>query len=882
MLQAQLSYEGNQKVVFYLLHFFFFWVKIAPNKKGAIYSFYREMPNFNIYTTKAAEAVQAAHDSALQYQHASIDTIHLLDALINQQDGFVPQILTKTNTDIQFIRAQVLEKTTNLPTVAGSTQLGMTQQLNKAFVSAEQQMKQMGDQYVTTEHLFLSILDGSDETAKLLQSAGLTLSQVKEVITQMRQGKHVTSQDPEGTMDALNKYGKDITTLAEEGKLDPVIGRESEIRRAIQILSRRTKNNPVLVGDPGVGKTAIVEWLAQLIVKGDVPDILRDKRIVELDLGSMMAGSKYRGDFEERLKAVLKELEEAAGRVILFIDELHTIVWAGKTEGSMDMGNMLKPALARGLVKVIWATTLNEYRLHIEKDAALERRFQPVIVDEPNRDDAVAILRWLKERYETHHGVRISDAAVVAAVDLSIKYISDRRLPDKAIDLIDEAAAAVKMGVSSMPEEVMRLDRTIRQLEIEKEALVMEKSKKNESRIKEIEKVLANEKEQYNAAYSAWEQWRAKVANLKQLKEQLQQLIHEAETAEKQTDYNKVAEIRFGNIPELEGKIEQMTKELDTAREAWEAIIKDYVDEEDIAGIISRWTGIPVSKLVETEKAKLAVIEDVLRLRVIWQDQAVEAVSKAIKRARAGLNDPNRPIGSFLFLGPTGVGKTELAKSLAQFLFNDEKAMIRLDMSEYMEKHAIARLIGAPPGYIGHEEGGQLTEVVRRKPYSVILLDEIEKAHPDVFNILLQLLDDGRLTDSKGRTVNFKNTIIIMTSNIGSQKIMEQLQNEDANSNSHLQAGRDKLEKELMQDLQHYFKPELLNRLDDIIIFNPITQETLLQIVDIQLKWLQKLLATEKQITLEISKEAKAYLWRLGRDPALGADRSKELFNVMY
>ncbi len=748
-----------------------------------------------------------------------------------------------------------------LPRAEHKTEVTLSKELQQVLNRAEQLAKDHEDTYITGEHIFMASLE-IPEIKKLFSEQFISDDILYKYLLTPKTKQTAVSEQYEDTFDALNKYGKDITKLAEEGKIDPVIWRETEIRRAIQILSRRTKNNPVLVGDPGVGKTALIEWLAQLIVKGDVPDSLKNKRIIELDMGALMAWSKYRGDFEERLKAVINELRDAEWRVILFIDELHMIVGAWKAEGSMDMGNMIKPELARGSIKVIGATTLSEYRQYIEKDPALERRFQPVMVDEPTRTDALAILRWIKERYATHHGVRISDDAIIAAVDLSTKYIADRKLPDKAIDLIDEAAASVKMNISTMPESMVKLDREIRQLEIEKQALVSEKLKKNDKRIIEIDKHLADANESFTAQNTQRESDRAFVLRVKELKETIQQLTHDADVAENQTDYTKAADIRYNQIPRLEKELTDAENRLNQDDHIG---INDTVTEDDIAKIISKRTGIPVTKLIASEKDKLTNLEWHLSKRVVWQEKATELVARAIRRAKAGLKDPHRPIGSFLFLGPTGVGKTELAKTLAEFLFNDEKALIRFDMSEYMEQHAVSKLIGSPPGYVGYEQWGQLTEIVRRKPYSVLLFDEVEKAHPDVFNLLLQLLDDGRLTDSKGRTVHFENTIVILTSNIGSQKIMEHL------ATSPSAPRNDDLESELMSDLQRFFRPEFLNRLDEIVIFNPISEAMLDQIIDIQIAHYQKLLKDEHDITVTLTPETKSFLARKWRDPAFGA-----------
>ena len=840
------------------------------------------MPNFNIYTTKASEVVQVAHDMALNRKNSNMDTYHLLLAMLEQQDGYVPMILKKLEVDVNKLKMDLQNKIASLSSVSGNYQIGLSYQLNSVFQKAEQIMKEMNDQYLTTEHLLLAMLKENTDVAKeFLLPVNVSYDKVMLTIKSYRQDP-VQTQDPEATLEVLSKYGRDLTSLAEEGKLDPVIGREEEARRVIQILSRRTKNNPVLVWDAWVGKTAIVEWLALKIVKGQVPDNLLDKRIIELDMWALMAWTKYRGEFEERLNAIMKELEKSEGKIILFIDEIHTVVWAGKTEGSMDMGNMLKPALARWTLRVIGATTINEYRQNIEKDPALERRFQPVYVDEPSKEDAIAILRWIKQAYETHHWVRITDAAIVAAVELSMKYIADRKLPDKAIDLMDEAAASVKMWISSMPEELVKMERQIRTLEIEKESLKLETKStsdktlkdKLEKRLKEIEKELADLSEQYNTLKAEWEQERQLVIDSKLIKEEIKKLEHEAEIAEKQTDYNKVAEIRYGKIPELQKKLKEVEEKIEKAKKEWRLVIKDVVEAEDIANVISRWTGIPVTKLVQSEREKLAHLEDYLKKRVVWQDHAIKSVADAIRRSRAWLQDPNKPIGSFLFLGPTGVGKTELAKALAEFLFDNEKALTRFDMSEYMEKHSVSKLIGAPAGYIGYEEGGQLTEAVRRRPYSVVLFDEVEKAHPDVFNILLQILDDGRLTDSKGRTVNFKNTIIILTSNLWANEIMDKMQEKIKDgdfTSKEADEIRESLEKSLMDNLQQFFRPEFLNRLDDIIVFNPLSDKVLRKIVDIQISKYAKMLEEEKSIKIILTDKAKDFIAKVGWDPIFGA-----------
>lgn len=817
--------------------------------------------NFNQFTQKTLEWLQAAQQLAKQQHHTEITPAHLLFSFLTQEQGVVTSLLQKMSVNLSILKNELSTLLEKLPRVDQSVDPAFSSSSQSLLEQAERIAKEMQDTYITAEHLLIG-MNKESSLKTIFSEQKITEQNIRSAILELRKGKKVTSNSHEETLDALNKYGKDITALAEQGKLDPVIWRETEMRRAIQILSRRTKNNPVLVGDPWVGKTALIEWLAQMIVKGDVPESLQDKRLIELDMWSVMAWSKYRGDFEERLKAILQELEAAEGRIILFVDELHMIVWAGKAEWSLDMGNMIKPALARWTIKVIWATTLNEYRQYIEKDPALERRFQPVMVDEPSREDTLAILRWVKERYATHHGVRISDDALIAAVDLSTKYIADRKLPDKAIDLIDEAAASVKMSMSTMPESMAKLERQIRQREIEKQALAAEKSKKNEKRLQEVDKELAEAKEAFATQQAHREHDRALVLRTKALKETIQKLTHDADVAEKQTDYTKAADIRYNQLPQRE-------KELLTAEQALEqqeAGLNDTVSDEHIAAIVSRWTGIPVSKLISSEKEKLTHLEEHLSKRVIGQQQATELVARAIRRAKAGLKDPHRPIGSFLFLWPTWVGKTELAKTLAEFLFNDEKALIRIDMSEYMEAHAVSKLIGSPPGYIGHDQWGQLTEVVRRKPYSVILFDEVEKAHPDVFNLLLQLLDDGRLTDSKGRTVHFENTIVILTSNIGSQKIMHHLSDTSSSTSR-----KDELEKELMQELQHFFRPEFLNRLDEIVIFNPISEEMLAQIIALQLNHYKELLAHEHGISLTITPEATHFLAKKWWDPAFWA-----------
>jgi len=834
--------------------------------------------NLEQYTTKAIEALQSASQLALGQQNSQIEILHLFLSLLDQSDWYIPAILNKIDVPSQTLRSLVVAEISKLPQIQWDYKISVSQDLSKVLLQAESIMKEMGDQYLTTEHLFLAILKWNYPINEILRTQNISYDLVFNAIIEMRNWENIQSQNPENTMDALSKYGKDITQLAEEWKLDPVIWRDDETRRTIQILSRRTKNNPVLIWDPGVWKTAIIELLAQQIVKWDVPDMLKNKKIIEIDMWSLIAGAKYQWEFEERLKAVLKEVEKSDWEIILFIDELHLVVWTWRTQWAMDMGNLLKPALARGQIRVIGATTINEYRQYIEKDAALERRFQPVLVDEPSKDDALAILRWIKKAYETHHGVKISDSAVVASVELSMRYIPDRRLPDKAIDLLDEASASVKMWMTSMPPSIIKLEKKISQLEIEKQAISLETAHlakgekiKTEFRIQEIEKELSEVKEEYNIKKSERELDRKLLLEIKEINEQIKQLHHDAEIAEKQTDYNKVAEIKYSQIPSLEKKLEEIEEKMHNAKKEWKIIIKDIVEEDDVATIVSKRTGVPVSRLVQTEIEKLANLEEYLGSRVVGQESAVSSVSNAVRRARAGLKDPNRPIWSFLFLGPTWVGKTELAKQLALFLFNDEKSMVRLDMSEYQEKHTVSRLIGSPPWYVWHEEGGQLTEAVRRKPYSVVLFDEVEKAHPEVFNTLLQLLDDGRLTDSKWRTVDFKNTVVIMTSNIGSDIIMNKLSDKVSSKSNDLKSSPLDLEKDIMPILQSYFRPEFLNRLDDIILFNPVNSEMLSKILEIQLNNVKNLIKSEKNIDLNISQDTKDHIAKIWLDPVFGA-----------
>jgi ATP-dependent Clp protease ATP-binding subunit ClpB len=822
-----------------------------------------DMINFDRLTVKSAEAIQAAANEARRAGNPTVEDLHLIGALLEQEEGIVVPILQKVGVNVTRLRTEVEAARVRLPKQSGGAQATLSRELNEVLDRAEKEARDLKDEYISTEHLLLALADKGFAVRDLLRAQGAGREALVQALEQVRGSHRVTDQNPEEKYQALQRFSVDLTERARRGKLDPVIGRDEEIRRVVQVLSRRTKNNPVLIGEPGVGKTAIAEGLAQRIINGDVPEGLRDKTLVSLDISAMLAGAKYRGEFEERLKAVLKELSDSQGKFIVFLDELHTIVGAGKTEGSPDAGNMLKPALARGDLRLVGATTLDEYRQYIEKDAALERRFQPVFVGEPSVEDTIGILRGLKERYEVHHGVRITDPAIVAAATLSNRYIGDRFLPDKAIDLIDEAASRLRIEIDSLPLEIDEVERRITQLEIERQALSRESDAESRDRLQRLEVELAGLRERSSGMKAQWQAEKAAIQVMREKKERLDELKVELDRASRTGDLNTAAEIQYGTIPQLQKEIERDEGRLAELQKT-SRFLKEEVDVDDIAEVVARWTGIPVSRMVQSERSRLAKLDQHLNERVIGQPEATEAVANAVRRSRAGLQDPNRPIGSFIFLGPTGVGKTETARALAEFLFDDEEAMVRIDMSEYMEKHAVSRLVGAPPGYVGYEEGGQLTEAVRRRPYSVVLFDEIEKAHPDVFNILLQILDDGRVTDSQGRAVNFRNTVIIMTSNIGSPLILERAADLQDPALAPL------VENAVLAELRRHFRPEFLNRVDDTIVFRPLGRPELKTIVDLQLRRLEKLLA-DRKLGLRVTDAAKELIAEEGYDPAYGA-----------